>query len=157
RNSPKLIARPPYAQPHLPAGFRMGLFAADLDGPRRMIATPNGDVFVTEMRGGRVSILHPAADGRSASGKDVYVDGLNRPFGIAFYPTLENPSWLYVAETNRIVRFAFKKGDVKASGKPEVIVAELPTGGHSTRDILFSSDGRRMFVSVGSESNVAED
>jgi glucose/arabinose dehydrogenase len=121
-----------------------------------MILAPSGDVFVTEMSGGRVSVLHPAPDGRSAAGKDVFAEGLDRPFGIAFYPSADKPAWLYVAETNRVVRFAFQKGDVKARSRPEVVVRELPTGGHSTRDIVFSPDGRRMFVSVGSATNVAE-
>jgi glucose/arabinose dehydrogenase len=157
RNNPKLVAQPGNARLLVPDGFKVSTFAKDLDGPRRMLTAPNGDVFVTEMRGGRVSVLHPAADGRSAAGKDVFAAGLERPFGLAFYPNAANPSWLYVAETNRVVRFAFKLGDVKARSKPEVIVPELASpGGHATRDIVFSPDGQRMFISVGSQSNVAE-
>jgi glucose/arabinose dehydrogenase/cytochrome c2 len=156
RNSPKLIPRPAYAQLHAPPGFTVGVFATDLRGPRRMILAANGDVFVTEMRGGLVSVLHPAPDGRTSAKREVFVDGLNQPYGIAFYPSAENPTWLYVAETNRVVRFAFKKGDLKARGEPEVVVPNLPTGGHSSRDIAFSPDGKRLFLSVGSESNYAE-
>jgi glucose/arabinose dehydrogenase/cytochrome c2 len=156
RNNPKLVQRPPYARLSAPPEFTVGLFAEGLEGPRKMVETAWGDVFVTEMRGGRVSILHPAPDGRTSSHADVFVDGLDRPFGIAFYPNAGNPTWLYVAETNRIVRFAFKKGDLKARGAPEVVLPNLPTGGHATRDILFSPDGRRLLVSVGSSSNVAQ-
>jgi glucose/arabinose dehydrogenase len=158
RNNPKLVPRPPYAQPLVPAGFKVGMFAKDLEGPRRILVAPSGAVFVTEMRGGRVSVLHPAADGRSSSSTTVFAEGLNEPFGLAFYPSADNPTWLYVAETNRVVRFAFTKGDVKARGAPEVVVPVLATstGGHSTRDIAFSPDGRRMYISVGSQSNVAE-
>lgn len=157
RNSPKLVPRPPYAQLHVPPGFKVGLFAHDLIGPRRMVVAKNGDIFVTEMRGGRVSVLHPAPDGRSAASADVFAEGLNKPYGIAFQPNADNPTWLYVAETNRVVRFAFTNGDVKARSKPEVVVPELPSGGgHTTRDLVFSADGRRMFVSVGSASNYAE-
>lgn len=157
RNPPKLIPRPPYAQPKGPPGFKIGLFAQNLQGPRKMIVATNGDVYLTETSGGKVSVLHPAPDGRSSAGTDVFAEGLNRPFGIAFYPDANNPKWLYVAETNRVVRFAFKKGDLKARGAPEIVVPELPTGGHSTRDIVFSPDGRRMLVSVGSASNYAEE
>ncbi len=157
RNNPKLVPRPAYAQLLVPNGFKVGMFAKDLEGPRRILVAPNGDVFVTETRGGRVAVLHPAADGRSSAAKDVFAEGLDRPFGIAFYPNADNPTWLYVAETNRVVRFAFTKGDVKARGAPEAVVPELAsTGGHSTRDIVFSPDGRRMYISVGSQSNVAE-
>jgi len=156
RNSPKLVPRPAYAEPKVPPGFHIGQFAANLLGPRRMIVAPNGDIFVTETRGGRVSVLHSAPDGRSSASADVFAEGLDRPFGIAFYPNA-NPTWLYVAETNRVVRFAFKNGDVKARSAPEVVVPVLASGGgHSTRDIVFSPDGRRMFISVGSASNYAE-
>lgn len=156
RNPPKLIPRPPDARLAVPPGFRIGLFAGGLLGPRRLMTAANGDIFVTEIQGGRVSVLHPDPDGSRASRSDIFVQGLNRPFGIAFYPNSKQPSWLYVAETNRVVRFAFRTGDVKARGAPEVVVPDLPAGGHSTRDIVFSADGRRMFVSVGSASNYAE-
>jgi glucose/arabinose dehydrogenase/cytochrome c2 len=158
RNNPKLVPRPAYARLSVPNGFKVGLFAKDLEGPRKILVAPGGDLFVTETRGGRVSVLHPAPDGRSSASAGVFADGLDEPFGIAFYPSAENPQWLYIAENNRIVRFAFKKGDSKASGAPEVVVPRLTTsrGGHSTRDIAFSPDGHRMYVSVGSQSNVAE-
>jgi len=158
RNNPKLVPRPAYAQLLVPKGFKVGLFAKDLEGPRKIAVTPGGDLFVTETRGGRISVLHPAPDGRSSARTDVFADGLDKPFGIAFYPNAEAPKWLYVAETNRVIRFAFKKGDVKANGAPEVVIPQLSasTGGHSTRDIAFSPDGRRLYVSVGSQSNVAE-
>jgi glucose/arabinose dehydrogenase len=158
RNPPKLVPRPPDARLSLPPGFKIRVFASELLGPRRMVVAPNGDVFVTETRGGRVSVLHPAADGASSSGSDVFARDLKQPFGIAFYPNAGNPTWLYVAETNRVVRYAFRKGDVKARAAPEVVVPALPSGGgHFTRDIVFSPDGRRLFVSVGSGSNVADD
>jgi glucose/arabinose dehydrogenase len=65
---------------------------------------------------------------------------------------------LYVAETNRIVRYAYKTSDARPSGEAEVVVAALPSGrGHFTRDLVFSPDGKRMYVAVGSASNVAED
>jgi glucose/arabinose dehydrogenase len=156
RNTPKRVPRPPDARLLTPPGFKVDVFARDLEGPRRMIVGANGDIFVTETRGGRVSVLHPAADGYSAASTSVFATNLNQPFGIAFYPNAANPTWLYVAETNRVVRFSFEKGDVRAKSAPEVVVSGLPTGGHSTRDIVFSPDGRRLFVSVGSESNVAE-
>ena len=77
---------------------------------------------------------------------------------MAFYPPGPAPQWLYVAETNRVVRFPYRDGDTAARARPEVVVAELaPTsGGHTTRDVVFSLDGKRMFVSVGSQSNAAE-
>jgi glucose/arabinose dehydrogenase/cytochrome c2 len=158
RNAPKLVPRPPGAELSLPSGFHIDLFASDLQGPRRMVQAPNGDIFVSETRGGRIRVLHPAADGASSSHADVFAQDLRQPFGIAFFPSAANPSWLYVAETHRVIRYPFTKGDVQARGAPEIVVPELPSGGgHSTRDIVFSPDGRRMYVSVGSATNVAEE
>ena len=157
-NFPKLVDRPPNAQLQVPAGFKVDVFASSVEGARAMRLAPNGDIFLTETRGGFVKVLHPSADGATAASVTTFAQGLNLPFGIAFYPA-KSPEWLYVAETNRVVRYAYKVGDQKASGLPEIVVAELSpvgTGGHFTRDIAFSLDGKRMFVSVGSASNVAE-
>jgi len=157
-NFPKVVERPANAQLQAPAGFKVNVFASNLDGARAMRLAPNGDIFLTETRGGFVKVLRPSADGSTATSVETFAQGLNLPFGIAFYPA-KAPKWLYVAETNRVVRYPYAVGDQKARGLPEIVVPELSpvgTGGHSTRDIAFSPDGKRMFVSVGSESNVAE-
>jgi len=87
-----------------------------------------------------------------------YAQGLRGPFGIAFYPLGPDPRWVYVGNLNSVVRFPYRKGDLIARGPAEVVVPSLAgsTGGHTTRDVAFSLDGRRMFISVGSGSNVAE-
>jgi hypothetical protein len=156
-NHPSVVAKPAGATLAVPPGFHVEPFATDLSGPRKMLLAPNGDVFVTEMRAGRVSVIHPTADASRAAHIDAYLQGLKQPFGLAFYPNAQDPEWLYVAETNRVTRYAYHVGDVKARGEAQVVVAQLPSGsGHSTRDLAFSADGKRLFVSVGSASNVAE-
>jgi glucose/arabinose dehydrogenase/cytochrome c2 len=158
-NFPKFIDKPEGAKLSLPPGFKVDVFAKDLAGPRVMRVAPNGDIFIAETQSGRVKVMRPAADGATAASVATYAQGLLQPFGIEFYPAGSQPKWVYVAETNRVVRYAYKVGDTQASGIPEVVVAELSPvgGGHFTRDIAFSLDGKRMFVSVGSQSNVAED
>jgi glucose/arabinose dehydrogenase/cytochrome c2 len=157
RNSSSVVAKPANAALSVPPGFHIDVFSTGLTGPRKMLVAPNGDILVTEMRGGRVTILHPSSDGTRAAGTDVYLQGLRQPFGLAFYPNAQNPQWLYVAETNRVTRYAFQVGDVKPRGAAQIVIAQLPSGvGHSTRDIAFSPDAKRLFVSVGSGSNVAE-
>jgi glucose/arabinose dehydrogenase len=156
-NGPSLVGRPAGAKLSLPPGFRIEPFATRFEGPRKMLQAANGDIFVSETSGGRISLLHPGADGARVAGTDMYLQGLREPFGIAFYPNTANPEWLYVAETNRITRYAYRTGDVKPRGGAQVVVAELPSGGgHFTRDIAFSPDGALLFVSVGSGSNVAQ-
>jgi glucose/arabinose dehydrogenase/cytochrome c2 len=157
RNRHSLIAKPANAELSLPPGFRIEPFATGLKGPRKMLVVPNGDILLTETSGGRVSVLHPSADGTRADSISVYAEGLRQPFGIAFYPNADHPQWLYVAETNRVIRYPYTLGDLKPRGDAQIVVPVLPSGaGHSTRDIAFSKDGRQLFVSVGSGSNVAE-
>ncbi|MEO7775822.1 MAG: PQQ-dependent sugar dehydrogenase [Steroidobacteraceae bacterium] len=159
RNFPRVVDQPAGAKLAVPEGFSVAVFAKGLQGPRTMRRAPNGDIFVAEQQAGRIRILVPSVDGATAASTQVYAQGLVQPFGLQFYP-LEDPKWLYVGENNRVVRYAYKRGDRKAGGIPEVIVPQLYPGrvaGHSTRDIAFSMDGRRLFVSVGSLSNFAED
>ncbi|MEP7246792.1 MAG: PQQ-dependent sugar dehydrogenase [Gammaproteobacteria bacterium] len=158
RNFPKFVERPANSQLALPPGFKITVFASKLTGPRRMIVATNNDVLITETTGGRVSVLRPGADGATSATTTVFAERLKQPFGLAFYPNARSPKWLYVAETNRVIRYPYKTGDQKASGPAEVVVASLPAGGgHFSRDVVFSPDGKRMFVSVGSASNVAEE
>jgi glucose/arabinose dehydrogenase len=157
---PRIIPKPNDAKLSVPAGFKVDVFTKDVDGPRTMRVAPNGDIFVTETMPGRIKILHPSADGATATVAGIYAEGLNGPFGMQFYPAGAQPQWLYVTEKNRVLRYAYKAGDTKATGAPEVLVAQLAPGaemGHSTRDLVFSPDGRKMYVAVGSLSNVADD
>jgi glucose/arabinose dehydrogenase len=157
RNNSSVVPKPTDAVLSLPPGFRIDSFASGLAGPRKMAVAPNGDIFIAEMRGGKISVMHPSPDGTHAASTEVYADGLKQPFGLAFYPSGNAPQWLYVAETNRVTRYAYRSGDVKARNAAQIVVAHVPSGvGHSTRDIAFSPDGKRLFVSVGSGSNVAE-
>ena len=158
RNPPKVVDRPAGAQLALPPGFKIDVFASKLGGPRRMTVAANGDVIISETQAGRVSVMRPSADGSKADSTIVFADALRQPYGVALYPNAKNPQWLYVAETHRVVRYPYRTGDQQARGPAEVIVADLPAGGgHFSRDVVFSPDGKRMFVSVGSASNVAED
>lgn len=156
-NGPKVVDRPAAAELKVPSGFEVKLFASGLSGPRLMRTAPNGDVFIAESRTGTIRVLR-APDGADAPTENsVFAKGLRGPFGIAFYPA-KNPRWVYVGNNNSLVRFPYRAGDLVASGPAETVIAKLAetTGGHVTRDVAFSRDGRRMFVSVGSGSNVAE-
>ncbi len=157
---PRLVPRPADAEVKLPPGFEMTVFAKDTTGARKMLLAPNGDIFLSETQANKVVVMHPSADGTHAEQITTYAQGLVLPHGLAFYPNARHPKWLYVAETNRLVRYAYKPGDSVASGVPEIVVAQLSPvagGGHFSRDVAFSADGKKMYVSVGSQSNVAED
>lgn len=155
-HAPRVVSRPDGALPKVPPGFSVSLYASGLTAPRLMRTAPNGDVFVAEMAAGRIKVLRAGAGAKTADRVEVFAEHLALPFGIAFYPAGPDPHWVYVANTDSIVRFPYRSGDVKARGPAETILDNLPTGGHVTRDLAFSADGSRLFVSVGSASNVAE-
>jgi glucose/arabinose dehydrogenase/cytochrome c2 len=157
-NGPSVVDPPPGAHPSVPPGFAIDVFARDLSHPRLMRVAPDGDVFVAESAAGRIRVLRTEEGSTKPEYVEVFAAGLDRPFGIAFYPPGPSPAWIYVANINAIVRFPYQRGDLEARGAPQTVVPKLTRepGGHSTRDIAFSRDGTRMFVSVGSASNVAE-
>ncbi len=154
--APSLVTRPAGAMLRVPPGFEVEPFAAGLERPRLLRVAPDGDVFVTESDAGRVRILR-AQPGTTKPQPYVFAEGLSYPFGIAFWPPGPDPRFVYVAATDQVVRFPYRAGDLRARGKPQVVVPHLPVGGHATRDVVFSADGRTMFVSVGSETNIATD
>ena len=149
------IVRRTDQKPIVPNGFEVNLFASGLAGPRIIRTAPNGDIFVAESEAGRISVLR--ANGGEAERPSMFAAGLTYPFGIAFYPPGPDPQWVYVGDTDAVLRFPYRNGDLAARGAAETIVPHLPVGVHNTRDVIFSPDGKTMYVSVGSGSNVAED
>lgn len=156
----KVIKRPRGAWPKVPAGFEVKIFHDGGARPRILQTAPNGDIFVAESYTGRIRVLRPSGN-CSLGQESVFASGLNKPFGIAFYPNGANPSYVYVANNDRVVRFPYHRGDLKAKGSPQLVTrlpqgaGHLPGKGHWTRDIAFSRDNQTMYVSVGSFSNVA--
>jgi glucose/arabinose dehydrogenase len=161
-NGAKVVSRPPGSSLKVPAGFKVEEYASGLQGPRLIRSAPNGDIFVAESGRGRITVLRGlTSDGRNEK-SSVFAEGLSRPFGIAFYPPGRNPRFVYVAQPDSILRFPYKNGDLAASGPGETLVSNIPGGkngggAHWTRDICFTPDGRKMFVSVGSHCNALED
>ena len=153
--SSKVIDLPAGYLPKAPAGFKVEVFAT-LDKPRAMRLAPNGDVFVAETGPGRVKVIRTAPGASKPTTVATFAEGLTGPFGIAFYPAV-NPQWVYVSEQERIKRYPYRTGDLKARGPAETVVATLTTpGGHSTRDLVFTRDGKTLLAAVGSITNYGE-
>jgi glucose/arabinose dehydrogenase len=155
-NSAGLAERPQDAKPKLPPGFSAELVASGIDNPRVVRVAPNGDLFVADSEANQVRIYRLAEGSAKPAQDGIFAGNLNQPYGIAFYPPGNDPQWVYVANSDSIVRFAYRNGDLKASGDPETIVDNIPANHHWTRDIAFSPDGKTLYLSVGSGSNVAE-
>jgi glucose/arabinose dehydrogenase len=178
-NTAHLIVKPADAWPIAPAGFKVTLYAGgdarpmqrsenrqhmEASGgtftmPRLIRTAPNGDLFLADSGAGTIFILRGVgADGKAAQ-IETFATGLDHPFGIAFYPA-DNPKYVYVGNATTIQRIPYRSGDLHATGAPETIVPDIPGyaqltgGGHWTRDVIFTKDGRRMLVSVGSGSNI---
>lgn len=158
-NGANEVERPDGAMPQAPAGFKVELYAQGFTEPRLIRTAPNGDLFLADSKAGQIRVLRGVGTDGKAQTSETFATGLDHPFGISFYPAT-NPQWVYVANTTSVVKFAYKSGDLKASGAQVTVVPTLPGyaqlrgGGHWTRDVVFSKDGSRMFVSVGSGSNV---
>ena len=155
-NAVSVVGKPADARLNVPSGFSVKLLASGLKQPRLIRVAPNGDIFIAESGAGQIRVLRLSDAGDEVIGNEIFASGLRLPFGIAFYPNGIDPQWIYVANTDSVVRFPYRNGDLHADEKPEVIVPSLPRGGHWTRDIAFSLDDSKMFVSVGSASNDAE-
>ena len=160
-NRARVVDRPTGAQPRVPAGFKIELYASSFRDPRFLLTAPNGDIFVVESRANQIKVLRDANGDGKPDVTEIFAErDLNKPFGIAFYPPGGDPQFLYVANTDGVLRFPYRNGDLKARGPAEKLgahlsggAAHLRSGGHWTRDIVFSPDGKKMYVSIGSRSN----
>ncbi len=153
-NSPELVARLENVWPVALPGFKVELYATGLENPRTLRTAPNGDIFLAESDPGRIVVFRGTTSDGKAEQTAVFATGFKRPYGLAFYPPGPDPQWLYIGSENELTRIPYHNGDLKASGSPQHI-ADLPAGGgHWTRAVEFSQDGKKMFVAVGSGSNV---
>src|SRR6266516_1996454 len=160
-NRAHVVERPAGAQLRVPPGFTIELYAGGFRDPRFLQTAPNGDIFVVESRANQIKVLRDTKGSGKPDVTEIFAEqGLNKPFGIAFYPPGDDPQFLYVANTDGIIRFPYRNGDLKARGPAEELAARLSggaahlrSGGHWTRDIVFSPDAKKMYVSTGSRSN----
>jgi glucose/arabinose dehydrogenase len=171
RRGTRVVAIPEGHRLTVPAGFTVNVFADGLQFARFMALAPNGDVFLAEpvRSAGKITILRDGDGDGVAETRETFAAGLNRPFGLAFWK-----NYLYVGNNDSVVRFAYERGQTKAAGEPERI-AELPSSdaaldqdtatrlniplnqtrgyNHWTRNVLFSPDGSKLFVTIGSATN----
>src|SRR5436190_7678297 len=142
-NTPRVVSRPSGAQLHLPPGFSISVYADNLENPRRMIQAPNGDLILSEPDAGKIIILR---DEKAYT----FASGLNDPYGLAIHG-----GWLYIGDEDAVVRLPYATGATRATSTEPQRITPLPPGGHSTRGVIFNRAGTKMYVSVGSRSNVS--
>jgi glucose/arabinose dehydrogenase len=161
-NDAHLVVRPADAWPQAPPGFKVELYADGFVNGRLLRTAPNGDIFMADNLAGEVIVLRGVGPDGKAKRIKRFATDLTLPFGIAFYPAGPDPQWVYVANTDSVVRYPYRTGDMVARGAAETVIASMPGyarlhgGGHWTHDIVFSKDGKHMFVSIGSRTNVED-
>lgn len=154
-NMANVVPAPEGRMPNVPEGFVVRVFASGLNQPRVIRVAPNGDVFVAESGSGRVLVFAADASAGEPATPEIFAENLEKPYGIVFHPP-SDPRHIYVGAANQVVRYPYRAGDRKATDEAEVIIANIPTKRHWTRDLEVSSNGERLFVSIGSASNVAD-
>jgi glucose/arabinose dehydrogenase len=149
RNPPSVVPQPEGATLTVPKGFSAKVFAEGGFKRMRWVAVaPGGDVFATDSDLHTLTVLRDTNGDGTADERHVFAEGLARPFGMAF-----GAGHIYVANAGSIVRWPYKNGQLKTEGAGEKIVEMPAEPGHWTRNIAFSPDGARLFVTVGSSSD----
>jgi glucose/arabinose dehydrogenase len=149
-NGPRVITQPDGTQLRLPQGFSIDAYGEGFGRPRFMLQGPSGEILLSDSKeNGSVYALDTNKDFRAGSKKKI-LEGLDRPYGLAFWK-----DYLYVAETTSLKRYKYDAKHVKVDGKGEELVSLKNFGkGHWTRSILFDAKGKKLYLTVGSESNV---
>ena len=147
-NGPDKVKPPAGFLPTVPTGFRLTVFAANFKRPRWLTVAPNGDIFLADTGAGEIVVLRDPQHTGGAQEQEVFADGMKRPFGIAF-----REDYVYVGNMNEVVRFRYDPKTSKRLGEKEHLL-DLPSGGHDTRSLAFSADGKHLFIGVGSASNI---
>jgi glucose/arabinose dehydrogenase len=148
-NSPSKVSPPAGFLPTVPAGFTINVFASKFKVPRWLTVAPNGDIFLADTGAGEIVILRDPQNSGGATVRENFAEGLRRPFGIAFHG-----DYVYVGQMKELVRFKYDPKTSKRLGEAEHLL-DLPGGGHETRSVVFSKDGKHVLIGVGSESNVS--
>jgi glucose/arabinose dehydrogenase len=152
---PSVVGRPAGVPLQAPEGFVVTLYAEGLQNPRWMAVAENGDVFLAEPRAGHVLLLRDADGDGLAEQRSVFVEGLDRPHGLALHA-----GYLYVGDVNAVWRLPYRPGDTAPAGELQQVTPDGAldgSDGHWTRNIAIDAAGRQLYVAIGSASNLAEE
>jgi len=147
-NGPNKSQAPQGFLPTVPSGFHINIFATDFKRPRFLTVAPNGDIFLAETGANQVVILRDPKNTGGVQERVVFASGLVRPFGIAFHD-----DYVYIGNMSSLVRFKYDPKTSQRIGEAEKLL-DLPGGGHDTRNVAITPDGRHVLVAVGSASNI---
>ncbi|HSB13410.1 MAG TPA: PQQ-dependent sugar dehydrogenase [Bryobacteraceae bacterium] len=150
-NPPRVISRPDGAQLRLPAGFDIDEYAGGFERPRFMLQGPSGEIVLSDsVEGGSVYVLLDKNNDFKADERNVLLRELDRPYGLAFWK-----DYLYVAETTSLKRYKYDRKTMTAGRGEEVVSMKDFGSGHWTRTVLFDRKGEKMYLGIGSRSNVS--
>jgi glucose/arabinose dehydrogenase len=147
-NGPDKAQAPDGFLPTVPKGFRINIFARDFKRPRLLTVAPNSDIFLADTGANEVVILRDPQHTGGAQERTVFASFLTRPFGIVFHD-----DYVYIGNMNSLVRFKYDPKTSQRLGESEKLL-DLPGGGHDTRNLAITPDGKHLLVAVGSGSNI---
>ena len=147
-NGPDKSEAPAGFLPTVPKGFHINIFAKDFKNPRLLTVAPNGDIFLANTGGNEVVILRDPSHTGGAQERTVFSSGVRHPFGIVFHD-----DYVYIGNMASVVRFKYDPKTSRRLGEPEKLL-DLPGGGHTTRNLALTADGKHLLVAVGSGSNI---
>ena len=153
-NASLSIARPKGAMPRVPDGFRVNIFAEDLESPRNVKIAPNGDVFLVQQTGD-VRVLRDVDSDGDADEIELFTDDVLGPHGVAF-----TKDAVLIGDLMAVWSFEYQPGDMTARAKPKQLTADGALGdpgGHSTRNVVIHPDGTKFYVAIGSRGNINEE
>ena len=149
-NGPRVIDRPGSARLQLPQGFEIEEWAAQFERPRYMLMGPGKEILVSDsVKGGSVFVLVDSNNDHKPDQRKTLISGLDRPYGLAFWK-----DYLYIAETTSVKRYKYDAKAMKVGSGEEVVPMHDFGSGHWTRSLLFDSKGEKLYVGIGSRSNV---
>jgi glucose/arabinose dehydrogenase len=150
-NSPRVVPQPDGAELSVPSGFNVSAWADGFSRPRFMLLGPSGEILLSDSSNeGKVYVLQDSDGDGTADSRHVLVEGMYRPYGLAFWK-----DYLYVAGTTEIKRWHYNQETMQVQGDGETIVSWPDfQRGHWTRSIVFSPDGKTLYATIGSQSNV---
>jgi glucose/arabinose dehydrogenase len=145
-NAPRVIPRPPQAHLEVPAGFHVEVYAEGFEKPRFMLQGPSGEILLSDsVKGGTVYVLQ-----NNGKQRKKLIEGLDRPYGLAFWK-----EYLYVAETTSLKRYKYNAKAMTVGPGEKIVPMHSFDKGHWTRTVLFDREGKKMYLTVGSGSNVS--
>lgn len=155
-NGNSMAKWPDGKMPTIPTGFTVTKYAEDFKNPRQTYVAPNGDLFVVESgkSANRITLIRDMNYDGKFEVRETFLDNLNKPYGVVIIG-----NYFYVANQDGVLKYPYKEGQTSLKEAKGIQIVDLPAGGynhHWTRNLISGPEKDKIYISVGSASNVGE-